>query len=100
MPYSRKRPDFLRFRNAMAKICRAWSPQYLVFSIPYVAFGFAGPGCLHLLGPTDVSQSDEGDLDIVRLALKRLARYWTIAETLLGESRFWRRGTNGTMGQG
>lgn len=61
----------------MARISRAWPAQYLIFSTPLITFSLVGPGFLHVL--------DAQDLDIVKLALKRLARYWTIAEILLGK---------------
>lgn len=71
----------------MSRIAKAWSPRYLVFSTPLITFSLVGPAFVHVLEIEKTDFLGSLSLDTLKLALKRLARYWTIAKGLLGKKK-------------
>jgi hypothetical protein len=81
------RQDLLSCRSEITRAVRLWSPQYLARSNPLVAGSLVGPAFVHVLcgTPQGGHESEAQSLEIVTLALKRLARRWMVGQFFVGE---------------
>jgi hypothetical protein len=74
-----------RLRKEVARIVKAWSPQHLIYSGPLVTFLLLGPAFVDTLAMEKANSRCSLDMEITKLVLKRLGRYWMVAENLFGK---------------
>ncbi|KAH3638273.1 hypothetical protein KXW27_006942 [Aspergillus fumigatus] len=80
----------------------AWNPQYIGLHNPFMACLVVGPAAINLRVALDSKKEDAAssltglEVDLLILALKRVARFWNFGSILLGSNPkgAWQSGTN------
>ncbi|KAH1823487.1 hypothetical protein KXX35_009807 [Aspergillus fumigatus] len=87
-------------RNQDPRSC--WNPQYIGLHNPFMACLVVGPAAINLRVALDSKKEDAAssltglEVDLLILALKRVARFWNFGSILLGSNPkgAWQSGTN------
>jgi hypothetical protein len=86
--------DYRCFTDQVLRIIKAWPPEYMSCSHPFVSCLIIGPAAIHarvlkndMLDQTSDSRGQsEIDLEVLKLALSHLARTWKFGALIVGES--------------
>ncbi|KAK7897436.1 hypothetical protein LTR67_005325 [Exophiala xenobiotica] len=70
----------------IVRVVRAWTPDYIAYTTPFIACSLVGPAAMHFLNHESSSQGlqiTSVDRELVLLTIHQFARYWKIGSLLI-----------------
>lgn len=91
--FGARKMDYRPYAEQVYRCIRQWSPEHIPYNSPFIGCLILGPAAIHMrvakgLGsvPDTERKSPCIEVELLKLALGHVARYWGIGSAILGET--------------